>query len=505
MIGPERRRTIFLLYEEGMGVREISRRLHVSRNAVRAIVAEKGQTPTTVRRDKLEVDPELLRRLYSDCDGYIQRIHEKLTEEEGVEVGYSTLTRRVRELGLGAERDERCGRVDDVPGAEMQHDTSPYTVRLGDRPVKVVGSLLYLRYCKRKYLKFSRRFDRFRMKCFLHEALLSWGHAAATCVIDNTNLARLRGTGSHAVIVPEMETFAQQYGFRFLCHEKGHCDRKAGEERSFRTLETSFFPGRRFTDLQDMNRQALDWSTVRMDNRPVKGSGLIPAKAFEHERAFLVVLPPHLPAPFLLHQRGTDQYGFAALDTNFYWVPGTRREDVTLLEYADHVKVYRGREFLVEYPLPPEGTRNQRFHPQGHTPPRHAPSNRKRPTAEEETRLRAVHEKVGAWLDFALAPGGVARHRQVRELFRLCQQTTSALFVQSVERALRYGVRSAEAVRRIAQLYVGEAAGMLPSAEVDQGLLERGQYVEGRLTDTPDFSAWDGMLDADETEVADGR
>jgi len=29
--------------------------------------------------------------------------------------------------------------------------------------------------------------------------------------------------------------------------------------------------------------------------------------------------------------------------------------------------------------------------------------------------------------------------------------------------------------------------------------------VEGRLTDTPDFSAWDGMLDADETEVADGR
>jgi len=381
MIGPERRRTIFLLYEEGMGVREISRRLHVSRNAVRAIVAEKGQTPTTVRRDKLEVDPELLRRLYSDCDGYIQRIHEKLTEEEGVEVGYSTLTRRVRELGLGAERDERCGRVDDVPGAEMQHDTSPYTVRLGDRPVKVVGSLLYLRYCKRKYLKFSRRFDRFRMKCFLHEALLSWGHAAATCVIDNTNLARLRGTGSHAVIVPEMETFAQQYGFRFLCHEKGHCDRKAGEERSFRTLETSFFPGRRFTDLQDMNRQALDWSTVRMDNRPVKGSGLIPAKAFEHERAFLVVLPPHLPAPFLLHQRGTDQYGFAALDTNFYWVPGTRREDVTLLEYADHVKVYRGREFLVEYPLPPEGTRNQRFCPRGtpHPDTRRATASGPRP------------------------------------------------------------------------------------------------------------------------------
>ena len=29
-----------------------------------------------------------------------------------------------------------------------------------------------------------------------------WGHAARQCIIDNTNLARLRGTGAHAVIHP---------------------------------------------------------------------------------------------------------------------------------------------------------------------------------------------------------------------------------------------------------------------------------------------------------------
>ena len=33
------------------------------------------------------------------------------------------------------------------------------------------------------------------MKCFLHEALIRWGYAAGQCIIDNTNLARLRGTG----------------------------------------------------------------------------------------------------------------------------------------------------------------------------------------------------------------------------------------------------------------------------------------------------------------------
>jgi hypothetical protein len=377
-------------------------------------------------------------------------------------------------------------------------------VKFDDRPVKVVASLLYLRYSKRKYLKFYRRFDRFRMKCSLHEALMHWGYAAPTCVIDNTNLARLRGTGRNAVIVPEMVAFMKQYGSEFLCHEKGHCNRKAGDERGFWTTVTNFFPGRRFTDLEDMNAQAFDWSTVRMENRPVRGSGRIPAEAFEYERAFLVALPPHLPAPYRPHERGTDQYGFAALDANFYWVPGADREDVTLLEYADHVKVYRRRELLVEYPLPPDGVKNKRFYPEGYSRPRHEPKNRKKPTAEEENRLRAMDEAVGAWLDFALPSGGVARHRLVRDLFRLSREMTPPLFVKSVERALRYGVRSVETIRRIAHMHLMEGAATLPRPEVDAHLFEREEYVQGRLTDTPDFSAWQGMLDAEEEEAADG-
>ena len=41
--------------------------------------------------------------------------------------------------------------------------------------------------------------------CFFDEALKFREHAAPVCIIDNTNLARLRGTGKDAVIVPEME------------------------------------------------------------------------------------------------------------------------------------------------------------------------------------------------------------------------------------------------------------------------------------------------------------
>ena len=112
-----------------------------------------------------------------------------------------------------------------------------------------------------------------------------WGYAAETCIIDNTNLARLRGTGINAVIVPEMERFAKQYGFKFVCHEKGHANRKAGNERGFYTVETNFFPGRSFDGIEDMNQQAFSWATHRSANRPTGKIRLIPSVAFESRKA----------------------------------------------------------------------------------------------------------------------------------------------------------------------------------------------------------------------------
>jgi hypothetical protein len=454
--------------------------------------------PTSVRKDKVHIDPELLRQLNAECGGWKQRIHEKLVEEEGVEVKYSTLTRIMRELDIGRKQKGRCDRVPDEPGAEMQHDTSPYRMKIGGTLTWVIASLLYLRYSKRRYLKFYRRFNRFKMKCFLHEALTFWGYAAPVCVIDNTNLARLRGTGANAVIVPEMRAFGKQYGFKFLCHEKGHCNRKAGDERGFWTTETNFFPGRTFQSLEDLNEQAFDWATVRMYQRPVGKAGLIPAKAFEHEQAYLKQLPPHLPAPYLVHERGTDQYGYVSFNANYYWVPGTRRDDVKVLEYSDRLKIYRGRELLVDYPLPPDGTRNEQFSPPGQPKPRHQPKNRRRPTDQEEKRLRAMSESVGDYLDFALAPKGIQRHRFVRELFRLTRQMSAPLFVRVVERALKYRITSLETIRRIAVMYVNENMGALPCPQVDESFREREAYVEGYLTDDPDFSSYDELLEDDD-------
>lgn len=492
-----------------MAVREISRRLEVSRNTVREIIEQKGVTPASARKDKIELDSDLLRRLYAECDGYKERVYEKLLEEGWTEAGkgqeeeekkiaYSTLTRKLRELGLGSPQ-ARCDRVPDEPGAEMQHDTTVYRVLLGAEHTKLIASVLYLRYSKRRYLKFYRSFNRFRMKCFLHEALSFWGHAAPLCIIDNTNLARLRGTGKNAVIVPEMEAFSKKHGFRFECHAIGHANRKAGNERSFYTVETNFLPGRQFESLEDINEQGFQWATVKMENRTVGKSTLIPAKAFEHEQAYLTKLLPCLPAPYLPLEREIDQYGYVVLDTNFYWVPGEGRGEVEVLLYDDRVEIYRRRELLAEYRLPADGVKNQCFSPEGYPKPRYKPKSRRKPTAEEEKRLRAMGETFGTYLDFAVkSKGAQQRHQFIRELFRLAQQITPTRLSRAIERALKYRITSAETIRRIVLLQLGEDTGIPPAVEVDGSFQEREAYREGHLTDAPDLSAYDDLLEEDD-------
>ena len=490
MIAADKRKSIFLLHDEGMSARDIARHLHVSRNSVRKIIAQAGQMPKVIRAVKLSIDFELLRQLHRECQGRIQRIHEKLQEEHHISIPYATLTRRLRQLGISHNVPPRSQRVPDQPGIEMQHDTSLYQVLLGAVRTQVIASLLYLRYSKRRYLLFYRAFNRFKMKCFLHEGLMHWGYAARDCIIDNTNLARLRGSGSRAVITAEMEAFAKERGFRFLCHEINHPDRKAGEERSFWTVETNFLPGRTFQSLEDLNLQAMQWATQRMEHRPQGKAKLIPAKAFEHELGFLNPLPAHLPAPYQVHERVIDQYGYVAFGANYFWVPGTLRGHIQVLEYSNRLDLYHARELLAQYPIPPSDMKNKIFGSNPHPMERGQPQQQRASSQIEETRLRAL-AGVSAYLDFCLQAPGIQRHVFLRKLFALSQKMTPELFTRSVERALKYRIMRLDTLERIARLQLNGGTLDFSSIPIDETYQQRPTYQEGSLTDPPDLSQYD--------------
>ena len=501
MIDPEKRKAIFLLHKEGMDIGNISHRLNVYPNTVSTIIKQKGIMPNTERSDKIKIDPELLRRLYEECNGRVQRMHEKLTEEENIEIAYSTLTKIIRDLDIGKSKKKRTVHVPDEPGEEMQHDTSPYKYVIGGKKVNIIASVLYLRYCKRRYLKFYRSFNRFKMKCFLHEALTFFGYSASVCIIDNTNLARLRGSGKDAIIVPEMEQFARQYGFKFLCHEIGHSNRKAGNERSFYTVETNFFPGRTFAGIEDLNQQAFDWATVRMTNRPVSKSGLIPAKAFEHEKSYLVKLPAFVSKPYLVHKRSIDQYGNISFDGNFYWVPGTSREVVDAFEYSNCLKIYLQKKLLGEYQLPSDGVKNEVICPMGILKPKYKPKQRIKAIAQEEKALRALSQEVDFYLNFALKQkGSKQKYKFIRELFGLSKKVALSIFIKTIKRSLKYRISDINTVERIAILQIRDGDYEIESVEIDKEFKNREAYLEGSLSDDADLSIYDKIFMEDENE-----
>jgi hypothetical protein len=340
------------------------------------------------------------------------------------------------------------------------------------------------------------------MKCFFHEALLHFGYVARTCIIDNTNLTVLHGTGPDAVMVPEMIAFAKNHGnFNWVAHFIRHSDRKGGVESGFWFVETNFFPGRKFDSIEDLNAQALEWATKRIPLRPHSKSDLIPAQLFEFEKPYLNKLPPYVSPPALLHERETDQYGYAAFDGNYYWIPGRGRGLVQLIQFSDKIRILQNREALAEYPLPIDGVKNERFKPAGIPAIHQIPSNRKRATNAEENRLTAIDPTIGEYLQFiSKSPlSSTKKNRLIRALFSLSQKLAPGLFIQTIQRAHRYSITDRDTIERMAVLLMRQNGFEDVTVESDD-YEKREIYREGRLSPEPDLHKYDDILEEKDSE-----
>lgn len=483
----------------------MSRNLKVHRDTIREIVKDKKVEPIK-RKNQITVNAEILSSTYERCEGWVQRVHEILRDEHKIEIGYSTLTRLIRKNGLGVAKKVRCDYRETKPGVEMQHDTSPYRIKIAGVITSVVASLLYYRYCKQRYLKFYPNFRRFEMKCFFYEALLFFKYVAPICVIDNTNLAVLYGTGKNAVFVAEMIALAKGFGFEWFAHEKGHCNRKAGEERSFWTVETNFFPGREFSSWEDLNAQALRWSTEIMANKEQTDDKIIPNIWFETEKKVLTPIPAFVREPYLSHDRGVDQYGYAPLNTNSYWVPGEDLGEVKIIEYRDRMAIYRGREKQIEYLLPPIGIKHKKIEPPDMKKEKVTTPHQKSRMALDEAKIRSEVPEVGSFLDkaFKLYPRANARSNYLRNLAGLQRKLSKAMFIEAVSRAEKYGVTDVKVIERISVQLLRNSLLDLPLPEVALEFVDSDVYQEGRQSPIPDFSEYQIKNESNEDEVKDG-
>jgi transposase len=438
MLDQAKRSAILLLKEEGHATRAIARILDVSRISVRRVLAAGvAEVPEFDRVSKVEPHREDILAELKGCKGNLIRVHEKLVDG-GAEVSYQALTEFCRRNEMGRAPRQPSGEYHFDLAEEMQHDTSPHKVRIGDRTRLIQDASLVLCHSRMLFHQYYPTFNRFWCKVFLTEALEFFGGACGRCMIDNTHVVVLQGSGASMIPVPEMEAFAERFGFVFKAHAIGHANRSAHVERNFDYVENNFLAGREFKDWGDLNQQARAWC-VKVNAKVKRSLHAAPRDLFCQEQPLLRPLPIWVPTVCQIEDRIVDSYGNVNIGGNRYSVPYTLiGRQLEVHETKDRIEVYEGHRVVASHAKVLEAL-GQRVMDPSHRAPRGQGRPKAAPPREEEELLRA-EPRLGAYLAAIKARCPGRRVRMLRRLLGMLRDYPRPTLLAAVDAALEYGL-----------------------------------------------------------------
>jgi hypothetical protein len=427
--------------------REIACVLQLSRQSVRKVLRSNStHVPEIQRAEKAEPYREQILDLLNSCKGNLVRVHEELTAG-GAALSYPALTAFCRRQGIGQTPAAPAGQYHFDPGVEMQHDTSPHAVEVGGRKYKAQTASGVLCYSRMLFFQINPTFQRFDCKVFLTDALRYVGGAPERVMIDNTHVVVLRGTGREMIPVPEMEAFAERFGFRFVAHQIGDANRSARVERPFSFIENNFLAGRAFASWEDLNQQARQWCD-RVNSTYKKHIRAAPRELFAIERMHLKPLPAWIPEVYRLHPRRVDVEGYVAVNTNRYSVPVSwigRR--VEARETRDKIEIQLDARNIVAHARVVQPMQ-QRITLAEHRPPRGQGVKRSDPHPEEKAIVEAAPE-TAAYVAALKQKGRKVVALVLRQLLRLLREYPREPFLAAVREAARYGLYDLDRLERM--------------------------------------------------------
>jgi len=392
------------------------------------------------------------------------RVHEELIAS-GAVLSYPALTGFCRRQGIGQPPIVPAGQYHFEPGVEMQHDTSPHEVEVSGRKYKAQTASAVLCYSHMLFFQINPTFQRFDCKVFLTDALRHAGGATERVMIDNTHVVVLRGTGREMVPVPEMEAFAERFGFRFVAHERGDANRSARVERPFSFIENNFLAGRTFASWEDLNQQARQWCD-KVNSTYKKHIHAVPRELFAVERLHLKPLPAWIPEVYRLHARTVDVEGYVSVNSIRYSVPVTwigRRVEVR--ETRDKIEIELDARHLVTH-VRAVTPQNQRITLAAHRPPRGEGVKRSDSHPEEQAIVEAAPE-VAPYVAALKQKGRKVVALALRQLLRLLREYPREPFLAAVREAARYGLYDLDRLERMILRRVARDYFLLGETEPD--------------------------------------
>lgn len=453
MLDQEIRKTIICLHNKGKSKREISVLLKISRNTIKNVLRYGADALQKITINQNSELMPIVTELFNHCRGNAVRIQEVLKEQYKVDIAYSTLTKFIQDANL-RKPIKRFGEYIFEPGAEMQHDTSPHNILIGEQKIKAQCASLILGYSRMIYVQYYQCFTRFEAKTFLKAALEFMRGSCQRCIIDNTSVIVASGSGSDAVFSPEMNTFARMFDFEFMAHSVNNPNRKGKIERPFYYIETNFLAGRTFKNWDDLNCQALSWCSYA-NSKEKRELGMAPEYAYTQEKIYLRPLPEVLPPIYEHYQRQVDSYGFINLDTNKYSAPEDLiGRNLDIYKYPEEVRMfYQHKEIAIHRRL--IGMRRKKsclavHHLKNYT------RKLNKAADDAENVLRNYHEVLDLYLSdlkkHVRGRGGWA----INKLLRYKRTYPADAFLHAITKAQKYGLYD---LNRVEELIIKSVAG----------------------------------------------
>lgn len=224
-------------------------------------------------------------------------IHAALVRDHGFTGHYSAVRRYLNKLKAGVPV-EATMILDFAPGQAAQVDFGAGPTLLdpsSGKPVRTWFFVMTLCFSRHQYVEFVWDQSSETWQRCHHHALRHFGGVPARMIIDNPKCAITRAVTDDPEVQRAYAECAQGYGFIVSPCPPADAAKKGIVESGVKYVKCNFLPTRSFRDLEDLNRQALDWVMHTAGNRIHGTTRQRPLALFELERKSLKSLPERAP------------------------------------------------------------------------------------------------------------------------------------------------------------------------------------------------------------------
>ncbi len=266
----------------------------------------------------------------------------EMVKARGYVGGYVPVMRYVRSV-RPATKAEAFLKLSTLPGEQAQVDWGHFgSIQVGNATRSLSCFVLVLSWSRAMFARFT--LDQ-TLETFLRGHALAFerlGGAPRRILYDNLKSVVVERVGEHIRFHPQILECAGHYHFAPVPCAPYRGNEKGKVERTIQYLRHGFFAARRFTSVDDLNRQLDEWVERIAHARPVPGDPTrrTVAAALTDEQPRLLPLPERRFACDLVRPVSSGKQPYVRFDRNDYSIPHDRiRQTLTLIASETEVRV----------------------------------------------------------------------------------------------------------------------------------------------------------------------